>query len=200
MNVENNASAAAAAPAAAVSTPAAPQKAEPRKGDHGLHDDVRLLGRLLGETVREHEGDEAFERIETIRRLSVAASRHKASEERPAAKNGRSLRGARGDGSWRLRGRPQARSIAAQPLGQGGADGHSRLQLFFASRQYRRGSASFAAAGAGRGRRRKDEPDRAQPQPHVRPFAQGVRGRRQDRPGSRARVGLSRAHRASDRG
>ena len=89
MNVENNASAAAAAHAAAVSTPAAPQKAEPRKGDHGLHDDVRLLGRLLGETVREHEGDEAFERIETIRRLSVAASRHKASEERPSAKNGR---------------------------------------------------------------------------------------------------------------
>ncbi|MFY9831703.1 MAG: phosphoenolpyruvate carboxylase, partial [Methylocystis sp.] len=82
MNVDNNASA-----AAAVSAPAAPQKAEPRKGDHGLHDDVRLLGRLLGETVREHEGDEAFERIETIRRLSVAASRHKASGERSAAKN-----------------------------------------------------------------------------------------------------------------
>ena len=48
---------------------------------------MRLLGRLLGETVREHEGDEAFERIETIRRLSVAASRHKASGERSAAKN-----------------------------------------------------------------------------------------------------------------
>ena len=93
MNVDNNASAAAAAHAAAVSAPAAPQKAEPRKGDHGLHDDVRLLGRLLGETVREHEGDEAFERIETIRRLSVAASRHKASEERPSAKNERSTQG-----------------------------------------------------------------------------------------------------------
>ncbi len=41
----------------------------------GLHEDVRLLGRLLGETVRDHEGVEAYERVETIRRLSVAASR-----------------------------------------------------------------------------------------------------------------------------
>jgi phosphoenolpyruvate carboxylase len=45
------------------------------KGDQGLHEDVRLLGRVLGDTVREHEGQEAFERIETIRRLSIAASR-----------------------------------------------------------------------------------------------------------------------------
>jgi phosphoenolpyruvate carboxylase len=64
------------ASAAAVPAPAAPQKSEAHKGDHGLHEDVRLLGRLLGETVREHEGDEAYERIETIRRLSVAASRN----------------------------------------------------------------------------------------------------------------------------
>ena len=47
---------------------------EPVKSDP-LHEDMRLLGRLLGETVREHEGVDAFERIETIRRLSVAASR-----------------------------------------------------------------------------------------------------------------------------
>ena len=44
--------------------------------DDGLQDDIRLLGRLLGATVRDHEGDEAYERIETIRRLSVAASRN----------------------------------------------------------------------------------------------------------------------------
>jgi phosphoenolpyruvate carboxylase len=47
------------------------------KGDLPLNEDIRLLGRLLGEAVREHEGAEAFERIEAIRRLSVAASRNK---------------------------------------------------------------------------------------------------------------------------
>ncbi|WP_330083978.1 phosphoenolpyruvate carboxylase [Methylocystis iwaonis] len=47
------------------------------KTEKPLDEDIRLLGRLLGDAVREHEGDEAFERIETIRRLSVAASRNK---------------------------------------------------------------------------------------------------------------------------
>ncbi len=37
-----------------------------------LHEDIRLLGRLLGDTIREQEGEAAFERVETIRRLSVA--------------------------------------------------------------------------------------------------------------------------------
>ena len=37
---------------------------------------MRLLGRLLGQTVRQHEGQEAFERIEFIRRLSISASRN----------------------------------------------------------------------------------------------------------------------------
>ena len=46
------------------------------KGENSLSEDIRLLGRLLGEAVRENEGVEAFERIETIRRLSVAASRN----------------------------------------------------------------------------------------------------------------------------
>jgi phosphoenolpyruvate carboxylase len=35
-------------------------------------EDIRLLGRLLGEVIREHEGREAFELIERIRQLSVA--------------------------------------------------------------------------------------------------------------------------------
>ncbi|MGE5369057.1 MAG: phosphoenolpyruvate carboxylase, partial [Chloroflexota bacterium] len=52
--------------------------AEPEgRTDLPLNEDIRLLGRLLGEAVREHEGNEAFERIETIRRLSVAASHNK---------------------------------------------------------------------------------------------------------------------------
>ncbi|MBY6241497.1 phosphoenolpyruvate carboxylase [Methylosinus sp. Sm6] len=44
--------------------------------DQSLLADIRLLGRLLGDTVREQEGAAAFERIETIRRLSVAVSRN----------------------------------------------------------------------------------------------------------------------------
>ncbi len=35
-----------------------------------LIDDIRLLGSLLGETIRDQEGAETFETIEKIRRLS----------------------------------------------------------------------------------------------------------------------------------
>ncbi len=37
-----------------------------------LVDDIRLLGRLLGDVIREQEGKEAFELIERVRQLSVA--------------------------------------------------------------------------------------------------------------------------------
>ena len=37
-----------------------------------LVEDIRLLGRILGDVIREQEGSEAFELIERIRRLSVA--------------------------------------------------------------------------------------------------------------------------------
>ncbi|MFN0186152.1 MAG: phosphoenolpyruvate carboxylase, partial [Aquabacterium sp.] len=37
-----------------------------------LVEDIRLLGRILGDVIREHEGREAFDQIERIRRLSVA--------------------------------------------------------------------------------------------------------------------------------
>src|SRR5688572_9061722 len=40
--------------------------------DRPLVNDIRLLGRLLGEVIREQEGDDAFELIERIRRLSVS--------------------------------------------------------------------------------------------------------------------------------
>jgi L-lactate dehydrogenase complex protein LldF len=36
-----------------------------------LRDDIRLLGRLLGDTVRDQEGEAAFELVETIRQNSV---------------------------------------------------------------------------------------------------------------------------------
>ena len=48
----------------------------PLPTDDSLIDDIRLLGQILGETIREQEGIESFERIETIRRLSVAFERN----------------------------------------------------------------------------------------------------------------------------
>jgi phosphoenolpyruvate carboxylase len=70
MQVEIEASIVPQAHASAAPTP------DPVRGDTSLIEDIRLLGRLLGDTVREQEGVEAFERIEAIRRLSVAASRY----------------------------------------------------------------------------------------------------------------------------
>jgi phosphoenolpyruvate carboxylase len=39
--------------------------------DQPLREDIRLLGRLLGDTVREQEGAEVFEQVELIRQLSL---------------------------------------------------------------------------------------------------------------------------------
>lgn len=44
--------------------------------DQPLIDDIRLLGRLLGDVIREQEGQAAFDLIEQIRQLSVAFRRH----------------------------------------------------------------------------------------------------------------------------
>jgi phosphoenolpyruvate carboxylase len=43
--------------------------------DLPLKEDIRLLGRLLGDTVREQEGEDAFDLIERIRRSSIAFHR-----------------------------------------------------------------------------------------------------------------------------
>jgi phosphoenolpyruvate carboxylase len=43
--------------------------------DLPLREDIRLLGRLLGDTVREQEGEAAFDLIERIRRSSIAFHR-----------------------------------------------------------------------------------------------------------------------------
>lgn len=40
-----------------------------------LIEDIRLLGRILGDVIRVHEGDAVFERVEAIRKLSVAFRR-----------------------------------------------------------------------------------------------------------------------------
>ena len=39
--------------------------------DVPLRDDIRLLGRILGDTVREQEGEEVFELVEQIRQASI---------------------------------------------------------------------------------------------------------------------------------
>lgn len=43
--------------------------------DRPLQEDIRLLGQILGDTVREQDGENAFEIVEAIRRLSVAFQR-----------------------------------------------------------------------------------------------------------------------------
>src|SRR6185437_7563922 len=43
--------------------------------DARLGEDIRLLGRLLGDTIRAYEGERDFELIEEIRRLAVDSRR-----------------------------------------------------------------------------------------------------------------------------
>src|SRR5207253_5479588 len=60
-------------------TPAEPSSSTPsrraRENEKPLIEDIRLLGRILGDVIREQEGVEAFELIERIRKLSVAFRR-----------------------------------------------------------------------------------------------------------------------------
>ena len=44
--------------------------------DRPLRDDIRLLGRLLGDTIRDHAGNAAFEVVERIRQSATAFHRH----------------------------------------------------------------------------------------------------------------------------
>jgi len=46
-----------------------------REKDAALIEDIRLLGRLLGDTIRAHEGEFTFDLIESIRKLAVASRR-----------------------------------------------------------------------------------------------------------------------------
>src|SRR5258708_9642998 len=52
--------------------------------DLRLGEDIRLLGRLLGDTIRTYEGDATFERIEASRRLAVGSRRLEDVESRGA--------------------------------------------------------------------------------------------------------------------
>ena len=51
---------------------AATPKTRSRDNERPLVEDIRLLGRLLGDVIREQEGQEIYELIEAIRRLSVS--------------------------------------------------------------------------------------------------------------------------------
>jgi phosphoenolpyruvate carboxylase len=55
--------------------PLAPTAVPAPDKDAALGEDIRLLGRLLGDTLRAHEGERTFELVETIRRLAVASRR-----------------------------------------------------------------------------------------------------------------------------
>ena len=57
--------------------PPARQSNSPALSSHErpLVDDIRWLGRILGDIIREQEGDKAFALVEQIRRLSVAFRR-----------------------------------------------------------------------------------------------------------------------------
>ena len=46
-----------------------------KSADRPLVEDIRLLGRILGDVIREHDGEPAFALVEQIRRLSVAFRR-----------------------------------------------------------------------------------------------------------------------------
>ncbi len=52
--------------------------------DARLAEDIRLLGRILGDTIRAYEGEAAFNQIEEIRRLAVASRRREDVESRRA--------------------------------------------------------------------------------------------------------------------
>src|SRR5215212_8588345 len=59
------------APASAAATRTQTRKT-PLDKDRPLVDDVRLLGRILGDVIREQDGAAAFELVERVRRLAVA--------------------------------------------------------------------------------------------------------------------------------
>ena len=58
--------------------PVAPERspsAKSKDNERPLVEDIRLLGRILGDVIREQEGEPAFDLIEQIRKLSVAFRR-----------------------------------------------------------------------------------------------------------------------------
>ena len=69
--------------------------ARARDNERPLVEDIRLLGRILGDVIREQEGVAAYELIETVRKLSVAFRRDADQEADKALK--KLLKGLTGD-------------------------------------------------------------------------------------------------------
>ncbi len=67
------------------STPAAPS-ARTKENERPLVEDIRLLGRILGDVIREQEGVPAYELIEQVRKLSVSFRRDADAEADKALK------------------------------------------------------------------------------------------------------------------
>ena len=88
--------------------------------DLPLRDDIRLLGRILGDTVREQQGEAVFAVVERIRQTSIRFHRER----------GRC-------------GAARARSHAEQPVARPGHSRDPRLQLLLALGQHCRGPASY---------------------------------------------------------
>ena len=63
-------------PRTASATPVSKSTAGRANKDQPLIDDIRFLGRILGDVIREQEGQAAYDLIEQIRQLSVAFRRH----------------------------------------------------------------------------------------------------------------------------
>jgi phosphoenolpyruvate carboxylase len=83
-------------PASATATPAAERPlAKMKANERPLVEDIRLLGRMLGDVIREQEGQAAFDLIEQIRKLSVAFRRDADTEADKALK--KLLKGLSGD-------------------------------------------------------------------------------------------------------
>ena len=75
--------------------PAAETAKRSKDNERPLVEDIRLLGRILGDVIREQEGVEAYELIEQIRKLSVAFRRDADQEADKALK--KLLKGLSGD-------------------------------------------------------------------------------------------------------
>ena len=56
---------------AAIDRPNRAEEAQALEADARLRDDIRLLGRILGDTVRDQEGAEIFDLVERIRQTSI---------------------------------------------------------------------------------------------------------------------------------
>jgi phosphoenolpyruvate carboxylase len=52
--------------------------------DLPLRDDIRMLGRVLGDTIRAHEGEEVYQTVEEVRQTAVRFRRHGDQEARTA--------------------------------------------------------------------------------------------------------------------